>query len=166
MNGECHCLTSPWCVHKDKRFEHVNICVCLKIDHISRETNDIVCSNKLSLSIHAKRKSHIAHTLGLIGILRIHSVILFLSSLPFSLLSLSLSRFRFVSMVNFEKCNEMKIVERKRRMCQSSSSQQYIWTSQTIRTTTTTCCEGKKANHDYHLSLTSSHSWTMKRPSR
>jgi hypothetical protein len=98
----CHCSTSPLCMHKDKRLNRIYgmyACVFENWSYIARD--DIVCPNKLSIDTckakvpHRTRSLPDWHSLHSLG----HSF--FLSSLP-------------LSMVNFEKCNEMKIVERKK----------------------------------------------------
>ncbi len=58
-------------------------------------------------------------------------------------------------MVNFEKCNEMKIVERRKKRGEEEeecvSRHHHSSRDEQVKRSTTACWEGKKANDDYHL---------------
>lgn len=134
-------------------------CMCLKIDHISHETTSSVQINYLS--IHVKRKSlYSTHFL-----LDWHSFHSFGHTLFSSLsLPLLLSFSFFSSMVNFEMCNEMKIVERKKSENVSVAIISAVYMNKSNDKRLRQHVVKVRRRVMIIISLTRSHSWSMKVP--
>jgi len=138
---------------------HLYVCVkisvypvCILFENWSYfARDDIVCPNKLYLSIHASESpTSYTYTFYLIGILYSfgHSF--------FSLLSFSLS------MVNFEKCNEMKIVERRKNERVTVPIITAVYMNKVKRHVVKV--RRRRMMMMMSILLTRSHSWDMKRP--